>query len=177
MAFVRTVAGDVDPAQIGFTLPHEHTVCHLWRIPERFDYWELTADEDLISAELARFRDAGGTCIADVTLAGIGRDPAWLRRLAARTGLHIVMGCGWYREPYYPPEDLVDRRSVEQLADVIVAEFTEGVPGSEGPDGTRVPSDRGSSGRSASTSPGSPRRRSASSVRQDGRRAPPGWPS
>ncbi len=138
MAFVRTVAGDVDPAGIGFTLPHEHTVCHLWRIPERFDYWELTADEDLISAELARFRDAGGTCIADVTLGGIGRDPAWLRRLSARTGLHIVMGCGWYREPYYPPEDLVDRRSVEQLADVIVAEFAEGVPGSEGPDGARV---------------------------------------
>ena len=138
MGFVRTVAGDVDPAAIGVTLPHEHTQCHLWRIPERFDYWELTADEDLIAAEIARFTTVGGSCMADVTLDGIGRDPAWLRCLAARTGLHIVMGCGWYREPYYPPEDLVDRRSVEQLADVLVREFTDGVPGSEGPDGVRV---------------------------------------
>ncbi len=175
MAFVRTVTGDVDPAALGFTLPHEHTQCHLWRIPERFDYWELTADEDLIAAELARFRDAGGTCIADVTLGGIGRDPAWLRRLSERTGLHIVMGCGWYREPYYPPEDLVDRRSAEELADVIVAEFAEGVPGSEGPDGGA--SGRGSSARSASTSRGSPRRRSASSGPPGGRPAPPGWRS
>jgi predicted metal-dependent phosphotriesterase family hydrolase len=80
MGFVRTVTGDVDPGTLGFTLPHEHTQCHLWRIPERFDYWELTADEDLIAAELERFRAAGGTCLADVTLGGIGRDPAWLRR-------------------------------------------------------------------------------------------------
>ncbi len=138
MAFVRTVSGDIDPALLGFTLPHEHTQCHLWRIPERFDYWELTADEDLIAAELGRFRAVGGTCLVDVTLAGIGRDPAWLRRLSARTGLQIVMGSGWYREPYYPPEDLVDRRSVEELADVLVAEFTDGIAGSEGPDGRRV---------------------------------------
>lgn len=138
MGFVRTVAGDVDPAAIGVTLPHEHTQCHLWRIPERFDYWELTADEDLIADELQRFRAAGGSSLVDVTLAGIGRDPAWLRRLSARTGLHVVMGCGWYREPYYPPEDLVDRRSVEQLADVLVREFEEGVPGSEDPAGVRV---------------------------------------
>lgn len=138
MGFIRTVAGDVAPERLGFTLPHEHTQCHLWRIPERFDYWELTADEDLIADELARFADAGGSAIVDVTLAAIGRDPAWLRRLSARTGLHVVMGCGWYREPYYPAEDLVDRRSVTELADVIVREFTDGVPGSEGPDGVGV---------------------------------------
>ena len=138
MGFIRTVAGDVDPAVIGMTLPHEHTQCHLWRIPERFDYWELTADEDLIASELALFADAGGSCVVDVTLAAIGRDPAWLRRLSARTGLHVVMGCGWYREPYYPAEDLVDRRSVAELAEVLVRESVEGVPGSEGPDGARV---------------------------------------
>ena len=138
MGFVRTVAGDVEPAAIGVTLPHEHTQCHLWRIPERFDYWELTPDEDLIAAELGRFAEAGGSCVVDVTLAAIGRDPAWLRRLSARTSLHLVMGCGWYREPYYPQEDLVDRRSVEELADILVREFADGVPGSEGPDGVRV---------------------------------------
>ncbi len=136
--FVQTVLGRIDPAGLGFTLPHEHTQCQLWTIPERFDYWELTADEELVAAELERFRAGGGTCLVDVTLPGIGRDPAWLRGLAARTGLHLVMGTGWYREPYYPPDALVDRRSVAELAAVMVAEFEEGVPGSEGPDGARV---------------------------------------
>jgi len=138
MPFIRTVSGDVDPGQIGFALPHEHTQCHLWRIPERFDYWELTPDEDLIADELDRFRAAGGTCLVDVTLPGIGRDPEWLRRIAERSGLHVVMGTGWYREPYYPPEALIDRRTTEELAEQMIREFEDGVPGSEGPDGARV---------------------------------------
>ncbi len=136
--FVQTVLGRIDPAELGFTLPHEHTQCRLWAIPQRFDYWELTADEDLVAAELARFREAGGTALVDVTLPGIGRDPAWLRTIAGRTGLHIVMGTGWYREPYYPPDALIDRRSVAELADVMIREFEEGVPGSEDAGGTRV---------------------------------------
>lgn len=129
MSFVRTVTGDVEPERLGFTLPHEHTQCHLWQIPERFDYWELTPDPDLVSAELAAFRSAGGTCLVDVTLPGIGRDPRWLRDLSTRTDLLIVMGTGWYREPYYPPEALIDRRSVGDLADVMIGEFHEGVAG------------------------------------------------
>jgi phosphotriesterase-related protein len=48
------------------------------------------------------------------------------------------MGTGWYREPYYPPEALIDRRSVGELAEVMIREFEEGVPGSEDEDGTRV---------------------------------------
>ena len=31
------------------------------------------------------------------------------------------MGCGWYRTAYYPPEALIDRRSVDDLADELVA--------------------------------------------------------
>jgi predicted metal-dependent phosphotriesterase family hydrolase len=137
-SYVQTVLGRIEPSELGFTLPHEHTQCHLWRIPERFDYWELTPDEDLIAAELAPFRAVGGTTIVDVTLPGIGRDPAWLRRIAIRSGLHVVMGTGWYREPYYPPDALIDRRSVAELADVLIRELEDGVPGSEGADGARV---------------------------------------
>ena len=37
------------------------------------------------------------------------------------------MGAGWYRKAYYPPEALIDRRPVDDLADVIVREFHEGV--------------------------------------------------
>lgn len=124
---VQTVLGPVDPADLGFTLPHEHTAISLWHIPGRWDYWELTADEPVITAELARFREAGGTAIADLTLPGVGRDPAWLVRLARATGLHLVMGCGWYRGAYYPAEALIDRRSVDDLADELVREAEEGI--------------------------------------------------
>jgi len=132
---VQTVLGSVDPSALGFTLPHEHTAIALWHIPDRWDYWELTADEPVITAELERFRDAGGTALVDVTPPGVGRDPAWLVRLARATGLHLVMSCGWYREAYYPAEALIDRRSVGSLADELVREIEEGIaaPGLDAP--------------------------------------------
>ncbi|MBA3779701.1 MAG: hypothetical protein H0X16_10470, partial [Chloroflexi bacterium] len=126
-AFVRTVTGDVSAEEISFTLPHEHTSCQLWHIPSRWDYWELTSDEEIIGAELQAFSELGGTCLVDVTVPGIGRDPERLRRLSEATGLKVVMGSGWYRGAYYPAEALIDRRSVEELAEVIVAEFELGV--------------------------------------------------
>jgi phosphotriesterase-related protein len=145
MAHVQTVLGPIEPSALGFTLPHEHTQIALWHIASRWDYWQLTRDEPVILAELARFRDAGGSGLVDVTLPGVGRDPAWLRGLAEASGLHIVMGCGWYRTAYYPPEAAIDRRSVDDLAEELVREATDGVgesgvrPGIIGEIGTDKP--------------------------------------
>ncbi len=122
-----TVQGPVDPSTLGFILPHEHTQCTLWHIQDRWDYWELTPDEPVILEELRLFKEAGGTALADLTLPGIGRDPAWLLRISELSRLPIVMGGGWYRTAYYPPEVLIDRRSVDSLAEELVHDATVGV--------------------------------------------------
>lgn len=126
-ARVQTVLGPVDPAELGWVLPHEHTAIALWHIANRWDYWELRRDEPVILEELAAFRAAGGGTVVDLTLDGVGRDPTWLAGLALASGLRIVMGAGWYRGAHYPAEALVDRRSVDALADVIVRDATVGV--------------------------------------------------
>jgi phosphotriesterase-related protein len=142
---IQTVTGRVPSSSIGFALPHEHTGIALWHVRDRWDYWELTPDEPLVATELEAFRALGGTCLADLTLPGVGRDPAWLVRLSQRVGVRIVMGAGWYRESYYPPEARIDRRTVEDLADELVREFHEGVgetgvrPGILGEIGTDKP--------------------------------------
>ena len=124
---VQTVLGPVDPDDLGWVLPHEHTAIALWHIPNRWDYWELRRDEPLIVEELGAFRTAGGGTVVDLTLDAVGRDPAWLAGLARATGLQIVMGSGWYRGAHYPPEALIDRRSVDDLADEIARDATVGV--------------------------------------------------
>ncbi len=145
MAHVQTVLGRIDPSDLGFTLPHEHTQIALWHVRDRWDYWQLTRDEPAILEELAAFRDAGGRSLVDLTGAGVGRDPTWLAGLARSSGLNVVMGCGWYREAYYPTDLLVDRRSVDDLADELVREATDGVgdtaikPGIIGEIGTDKP--------------------------------------
>jgi len=145
MAHVETVLGPIEPAELGFTLPHEHTQIALWHVPDRWDYWQLTRDEPLILDELGAYRAAGGSGLVDLTPPGVGRDPAWLTRIARSSGLHVVMGCGWYREAYYPAETRIDRRSVDDLADELVREATDGVgdtgvrPGIIGEIGTDKP--------------------------------------
>jgi predicted metal-dependent phosphotriesterase family hydrolase len=127
MPHVMTVQGPVDPSTLGFILPHEHTQCTLWHIADRWDYWELTPDEPVILQELAYFKEAGGTALADLTLPGIGRNPAWLLRISELSRLPIVMGGGWYRTAYYPPEALIEKRSVDSLAEELVHDATVGV--------------------------------------------------
>ena len=145
MVHVQTVLGPIEPAGLGFTLPHEHTQIALWHIPDRWDYWQLTRDEPLILEELAAYRAAGGSALVDLTLPGVGRDPGWLADLARGSGLHIVMGCGWYRGAYYPAEVRIDRRTVDDLADELVREVADGVgetgirPGIIGEIGTDKP--------------------------------------
>jgi predicted metal-dependent phosphotriesterase family hydrolase len=129
MPHVQTVLGPIEPEDLGFTLPHEHTQIALWHIPARWDYWQLTRDEPLILEELAAFREAGGRSLVDLTVSGVGRDPSWLEGLARASDLNIVISCGWYRGAYYPTEALIDRRSVDDLADELVREATEGVGG------------------------------------------------
>ena len=127
MPHVMTVLGPVEPSALGFTLPHEHTQIALWHMPSRWDYWELTRDEPVILEELRAYREAGGTRPRRPHRAGRRARPAVARRISEQSELHLVMGGGWYRTAYYPPEALIDRRSVDSLAEELVAEATVGV--------------------------------------------------
>ena len=128
---VQTVSGRIPAAELGFVLPHEHTGIQLWHVPNRWDYWELTPDDAFVLPDLAAYRAAGGGTLVDLTLPGVGRDPLRLRRYAEASGVRIVMGTGWYRTAYYPPEARIDRRSVDDLADEIVAGIEGGVDGTD----------------------------------------------
>jgi phosphotriesterase-related protein len=127
---VITVTGPIPVERIGMTLPHEHLSCGPQQMRGRQELLELSPNAETIGEELRDARRRGVTCIVDVTSHGLGRDPEWLRTLSSRTGIHIVMGSGWYRESFYPPEAAIDRRTVDELADEIAAEVEHGVAGS-----------------------------------------------
>lgn len=122
---IQTVLGAIEPDALGRTLMHEHVFCDIYRVTGRLN--ELLNDEALAVAELKLLRQAGGAALVDATTTDLGRDPEALRRVARATGLHIIMGSGWYRQPFYPPE--INRLPTNKLADIIIAELTEGVAG------------------------------------------------
>lgn len=84
-------------------------------------------DEVTAVAELTRYRRAGGGTIVDATPVGIGRDPEGLRRVAAASGVNIVMGSGYYVRPYHPAS--IATTSREAIADEIERDLTVGVDG------------------------------------------------
>jgi phosphotriesterase-related protein len=106
---------------------HEHTLVDAWEWGGRLGYDSTVDDEELLVEELAFYRDAGGSALVDVTPIGLRRDPSGMRRLAQATGLHIIMGCGWYRERVYPA--YIHELSTNALADMLVKELEEGVEG------------------------------------------------
>jgi phosphotriesterase-related protein len=122
---IHTVRGPLDPAQLGRALAHEHIFCDFYRITGNLDH--LLNDEDLAVGELEALVRAGGRAVVECSTPDLGRNPAGLQRVSERTGLHIVMGTGWYRQPYYPAN--IDRMPTSALAARMAAELTEGVHG------------------------------------------------
>lgn len=155
MSTVMTVLGPIAPEQLGLTLMHEHLLLDAtpwFRPPEAAslrpvasqpvsieilgllrhdpfmcrDNCELL-DEEMATEEVRRFRLAGGDTVVDPTCRGIGRDPRALQRISRATGLHVVMGAGYYLGPAHPPH--VRLMSVEAVAEEIERDVVEGVEG------------------------------------------------
>ncbi len=124
---IHTVLGEIEPAALGRTLMHEHIFCDFYRVTGRLN--ELLNDEALAVAELELLRQAGGGALVEATTPDLGRNAQALRRVSQQTGLHIIMGCGWYRQPFYPPE--IDQLPTDQLADILIAELSEGLAGTD----------------------------------------------
>ena len=120
---VITVLGAIRPDEMGVTQTHEHLF--LDAMDHYGGYEFVIDDEDLLVDELGEFTSRGGQTICDVTLDEIGRNPEGLARLSKRTGVNILMGCGWYREFGYPR--IVEERTSCQLAELLVEEIEVGV--------------------------------------------------
>ena len=126
---VMTVRGPVPAQDLGFILPHEHVYCTLRHADYRYDVADQFVDEDVMVEEVNAFAELGGSTIFDLSVPDNGRSPRRLRRLSERTGIHFVMGCGWYRGNYFLPEERIDRRPAGDLAEELIREITEGVGG------------------------------------------------
>lgn len=98
---------------------------NLWRNRDSL----LLQDPATSLSELMEFRKLGGNAIVDVTSAGLGRSPRRLADVSRRSGLHIVMGTGWYLSAWHP-NDFGDR-SVDELTASIVKDLVQGVHDTE----------------------------------------------
>ncbi len=153
-SIIRTVLGPIAPEELGITLGHEHVLIDLrglWDDPPaeraylvdqeptlenlgelvRNPYDSrpnlLIDDPELSIRELLYYKDAGGQSLIDMTTVGIQPDPEELYRISERTGIHVIAGCGYYRQPLLP--ESLHERSAEEIADDFLRWLGEGMYG------------------------------------------------
>ena len=142
-AIIRTVLKDLPPGALagGATLFHEH----LSLAPDFMPKWMSLArslfpgrgaqgnppaqpiqpvpnyfmqDPGLMAEELSAAAKDGVACIVDGGHADMGRDLDFLKQISAKSGLPIVAGCGYYAQPFYPPE--IGTWSEDQIAEELI---------------------------------------------------------
>lgn len=82
-------------------------------------------DVDQVVDELAPFLAAGGRTIVEVTPSHMSRNPLILREISERSGVHVVMGGGYYLAGSHPPGTA--DRTPESIAQELIDEWTDGV--------------------------------------------------
>jgi len=117
-SIIRTVRGDIAPADLGPCDAHEHLFLVTPAQPgDEFD------DVARSTEEAATLVAAGGRALVDWTPIGLGRDLDGLRAVADATGLHVVAATGLHREVHYGPRDPLRAESEDALADRFVADL------------------------------------------------------
>ncbi len=115
---VMTVEGLIPAEEMGITLPHEHLVVREWNYQDR-NYFNSAF------MELVQYSTAGGRTLVELTSIGRDRDPLFVQKLAAKAGIQVIMGTGYYKDAWLPPE--VHGMSADELAQRMVKEIVEGV--------------------------------------------------
>ncbi len=109
----------------GYTLMHEHTTIDLSGVKKDTDC-QLDCFEETLK-EYKKLYDYGVRTIVDVTNDGMGRNTAYVNEIENKTGIRIVQSTGFYKEPFLP--DRVYTQSVRELADWMIDEIRNGIPG------------------------------------------------
>lgn len=151
---VQTVLGPIHPSELGPTTTHEHLYIDfsfMYRPPQdsaldlsdapitlenlgwvRHNHYSNHAnlqlmDVDTAVSEASLYKAAGGGAIVDATTIGIGRNPRALERISRESGVHVVMGAGFYVDAVHP--DIMDSLNADVLSQRIVDDIRNGVDG------------------------------------------------
>jgi phosphotriesterase-related protein len=151
---IQTVLGPIDPSALGRTLMHEHVLCDIRPPGTRSEndlgpevtlenVWQLNYGhgirragrkymldlEDIATREVRMMKHDGGDAIVELTCGGLSPDPKGLQRIAAGTGVHLIMGCGYYVNDYQDPRN--HGRTVDDFAAEMIGQITDGAWGTD----------------------------------------------
>jgi len=92
---------------------------------------DIMHNVDLMSAEVVKAKNEGGlACIVDAGHPDMGRDVNFLRQVSMKSGVPIVVGGGFYSQPFYPKE--ISTMSEEQILRALIKQADDDTLGAFG---------------------------------------------
>ncbi len=134
MATISTVRGEIDDAELGSTLMHEHVFVLGTEFQNNYgaDYWEEEVRVADAVAQLSELAGLGIKSIVDPTVLGLGRYIPRIEAVNAQVDINIVVATGVYtyhdipfQFHYNGPALLFDKP--EPLTELFVRDLTVGI--------------------------------------------------
>lgn len=147
---IHTVLGPIEAGDLGATTMHEHLfldVAAQYSPPvepllgeqvvkmENLGYlrWNVNGcrdnlvidDAEMIADELSDMLALGASGLVELTVNGLGPRVGELPDLARRSGLHVMVGCGFYIHPSHPA--WIQTASEDDLHEFFLRELAQGV--------------------------------------------------
>lgn len=125
---IRTVTGDIDPDDLGFTYSHEHLI-GAPPAAKRTDDDLVILDEAMGLFEAKAAAALGVRSMYEASAWDYSRDPEALRRISLESGVQII-GCGGFNKGEWF-EDLLGDVPTEELERRIVEDVEVGMNGTD----------------------------------------------
>lgn len=123
---IRTVLGDIEPADLGVCYAHEHLIIDASVATMNYPDFKLESVENGVK-ELTDFHAAGGRAMVDSMPCDAGRNVIKLAEISRRTGVHILCPTGVHLAKYYDPKHWGNHYTAEQMAGLFIADVEQGV--------------------------------------------------
>jgi 5-phospho-D-xylono-1,4-lactonase len=126
MRTVETTLGPVAADRLGNINAHDHVIIDGGLTVVKEPDFRLDSVEKAI-VEVGRWKAAGGGAIVDTMPFGCGRNVDKLIAVSEATGVPIIVPTGFQKASYYLSDHWQHRYDEEEIAELLIAEFAEGV--------------------------------------------------
>ena len=123
---IRTILGDIDPEDLGYTMPHEHLLDEP-AIGGFNDLDHQLNDYDKAKEILIEYKNIGGNSIGEASTKHWGRKTKEIAQLSKEIGINIICCSGYLCESQCDMDTWINNKTIDELEKEMLDEVLEGM--------------------------------------------------
>lgn len=128
MGMVTTILGDIEPAEMGYTMAHEHILTDPQGQGSKVELDHQLSDVDKAVEMLEEYRSVGGQTIVEATPETWGRNVAGMVKASEVSGVHVIACTGYICEEHGMEPEVSDY-DIDFIAERMVSDIVDGMDG------------------------------------------------